>query len=221
VNNNIRNNLSCSDCRVYHCDKRDSKYPSFCPTTATDEGRLEEIKKKYREDPIVSKMYAASAEIEGIYYGKLTRVEEVILFAKKIGAEKIGIATCIGSIRETATFTKILEAKGIHDYYCVSCKVGSIDKTELGIPEELKIHPDRFEAGCDPLLQAQILNDAKTDLNIVIGLCVGHDALFTMHSEAPCVTLVVKDRVLMHNPMAAIYGSSSYLKRLLQDDETI
>ena len=52
------------------------------------------------------------------------------------------------------------------------------------------------------------------DLNIAIGLCVGHDALFSRYSEAPVTTLVVKDRVLGHNPAAALY--SNYYRRLYE-----
>jgi len=39
-----------------------------------------------------------------------------------------------------------------------------------------------------------------------VGLCVGHDMLFTRHSRAPVTTLVVKDRVLAHNPAGALYS---------------
>jgi uncharacterized metal-binding protein len=211
----------CSDCRAYHCDKRNTAYPSFCPTAATDDARIEKIRSIYREDPLISEIYALSAEIEGVYYGKLTRIEEIILFSKRLGVKKLGIATCIGSMSETAVVTQILRAKGIDDYLCVCCKAGSIPKEEAGIPEEFKVNPGRFEPACNPILQAEILSEAKTGLNVLIGLCVGHDALFTMHSKAPCVTLSVKDRVLQHNPMAAVYGVNSYYKRLLQPDQII
>ena len=39
------------------------------------------------------------------------------------------------------------------------------------------------------------LNKEETDLNILVGLCVGHDSLFYKYSKAPVTTLVVKDRV--------------------------
>jgi uncharacterized metal-binding protein len=48
-------------------------------------------------------------------------------------------------------------------------------------------------------------------MNLVVGLCVGHDMLFTKRSEAPVTTFVVKDRVLAHNPVGAIY-SGYYLE---------
>jgi len=214
-----REQFDCSDCKTRHCDKRTSAYPSFCPTTATDETRREEIRAVYQDDPLISKMFAAAAEIDGEHYCKITRLEEIILFAKKIGVKKLGIATCMGFMSETIIFTKILKAKGIDDYLCVGCKAGSNSKEDVGIPLEHKINPDKFEPACNPILQAEILNNAGTDLNILIGLCVGHDAIFTMHSTAPCVTFAVKDKVLQHNPMAAIYGSHSYYKRLLTEDD--
>ena len=31
---------------------------------------------------------------------------------------------------------------------------------------------------CNPILQAEKLNEQQTDVNIVMGLCVGHDSLF-------------------------------------------
>jgi uncharacterized metal-binding protein len=49
---------------------------------------------------------------------------------------------------------------------------------------------------------------------VLIGLCVGHDSLFFKHSQAPVTVLVAKDRVLGHNPVAALYTSHSYYQRL-------
>ena len=62
----------------------------------------------------------------------------------------------------------------------------------------------------------KMLNKAKTDLNVVVGLCVGHDSLFYKYAEGLCTTLITKDRVLGHNPAAALYQVNSYYKRLLK-----
>ena len=75
------------------------------------------------------------------------------------------------------------------------------------------------EALCNPVLQARLLNKEKTDLNVIIGLCVGHDSLFIKYSKAPVTTLITKDRVLGHNPAAALYTSGFYYKRLLQEED--
>ena len=69
---------------------------------------------------------------------------------------------------------------------------------------------------CNPILQAKLLNEKETDLNIVIGLCVGHDSMFYKYSDALCTTLVTKDRVLGHNPVAALYQANAYYSKLLK-----
>jgi uncharacterized metal-binding protein len=58
-----------------------------------------------------------------------------------------------------------------------------------------------------------VLNDFKTDLNIIVGLCIGHDILFTKYSQAPVTTFIVKDRVTGHHTAATLY-SSYYQKKL-------
>jgi uncharacterized metal-binding protein len=96
----------------------------------------------------------------------------------------------------------------------VCCKTGSIDKLELGLQETDKVRPGTFEPACNPVAQAKLLNEAKTDMNIIVGLCVGHDMLFTKYSDAPVTTIVVKDRVTGHNPVSVLYGQNFYYKRL-------
>jgi uncharacterized metal-binding protein len=151
----------------------------------------------------------ASAEVEYEGYCKWTRVQEIMEFAKKIGARKVGIANCIGLINEARIFARILRANGFEPY-AVICKVAGQAKSSMGIPPQCEeIGP----AMCNPILQARLLNQAGTDLNVVIGLCVGHDSLFYRYSEAYVTTLVTKDRVTGNNPAAALYTAGSYYKK--------
>ena len=62
-----------------------------------------------------------------------------------------------------------------------------------------------------------MLNEEGTDLNVVVGLCVGHDSLFYKYSEAPVTTFITKDRVMGHNPAAAVYQANTYYKRLVSE----
>jgi uncharacterized metal-binding protein len=208
--------LTCGDCATVICGSRKGAFPEFCLTEAEDQAEIAEVSRIYREDPLISKIAAAAAEIEGVYYGKLTRVEEVAAFAKRINAKKIGIATCAGLMNETKAFIRFLDAQGIKSH-TVACKVGAVDKTEIGIPAEHKIKKGEHESACNPILQARILAREKTDLNVVIGLCVGHDSMFIKYSEAPTTFLVVKDRVLAHNPVGALYCSTTYYKKFSED----
>ena len=69
---------------------------------------------------------------------------------------------------------------------------------------------------CNPIAQARLLNSQKTEFNIALGLCVGHDSMFYKYSEALVTTLVAKDRVLAHNPCGAIYCADGYFKQKLR-----
>jgi uncharacterized metal-binding protein len=133
------------------------------------------------------------------------RIREIAEFAKKIEAKKVGMAFCSGLGDEASRAHALLENHGL-DVVSVICSCGAIDKEEVGIPSEYKIRsPQNFESTCNPLLQAALLNQAGTAFNILVGLCVGHDMLFTSHSKAPVTTLIVKDRFTGHNPIISLY----------------
>ena len=206
--------LSCVDCGTQNCKYKVRTYPDFCLTTHLDPKDMEWALERYDEGRNHDIM-VASAEVEYEGYCQLTRVEEIMKFARKINAHKIGIANCIGLINETRIFAKILRANGFEPY-AVICKVGGKAKSSIGIPEECEnIGP----AMCNPILQARLLNQEKTDLNVVIGLCVGHDSLFYKYSDAYVTTLVTKDRVTGHNPAAALYTANSYYRKKLSMDK--
>ena len=139
----------------------------------------------------------------------------VAVFAKKINAKKIGIATCVGLLKESRILADILRRHGF-EVYGVGCKAGTQKKTSVGIPECCEGVGVNM---CNPILQAKLLNKAKTDLNVVVGLCVGHDSLFYKYSEALTTTAVTKDRVLGHNPVAALYTADSYYSKLKKSEE--
>jgi uncharacterized metal-binding protein len=67
---------------------------------------------------------------------------------------------------------------------------------------------------CNPIAQAFILNETGSEFNILTGLCVGHDSLMFKYAEAPCTVLAAKDRLLGHNPLAAIYTLDSFYRSL-------
>jgi len=163
-------------------------------------GKREEIAKHYHEEHS-KKIMQASAEVEAEGYANLTRVQELVLFAQKMGYTRLGIAFCIGCAEEARALSEILEPQFSLETVC--CKVCGIDKAAFGLKT---IRGNVRETVCNPAGQAQVLNDAQTDLNIIIGLCLGHDIVFTQHSRAPVTTLVVKDRVLANNPAAVFYS---------------
>ncbi len=204
---------SCIDCGQLNCKYPNRKYPTFCITNNLIESDIAEIEKLYQK-PENNQVAKISAEIEADFYGKYTRVEEIIEFARRLKFEKIGIASCVGLIDESRIFAKILR-KNNFEVYGTICKIGSLKKTETINLAKKQTHPTG-NIMCNPILQAKILNNEETQLNVVIGLCVGHDSLFYKYSNALTTTLITKDRVLAHNPAGALYQTKSYYKKLLE-----
>ncbi len=208
--------LSCADCVKVSCfnnENANEDFPEFCTSKHLDSKVKDEAMKEYEKENI-KKLTIAAAEVESEFYKKYTRVQETIEFAKKIGAKKIGVASCVGLAREASTFAKLIKNNGF-EVVGVACKMGLEPKTNVGIDESCTNVGINM---CNPILQAKFLNAENTDLNVVIGLCVGHDSLFFKYSEAITTTLVVKDRITGHNPCAVLYQITppSYYTHLLK-----
>ena len=121
---------------------------------------------------------------------KLDRVNEIIEYCNEAGIKKIGIANCTSFIHEANRLENILSGKGF-TVDKVHCKLGKIPFNDL--VEGYK------GLSCNPAGQADYLAGKKTELNIMMGLCLGHDMIFNTKSKAPVTPLIVKDRKLKHH----------------------
>jgi uncharacterized metal-binding protein len=221
----------CAKCPQSYCSNtpleeiNKNSLPDFCPMKTSEEIVRSAIE-KYSEDDI-KKIYVpatitekeAYEYVRGALMAVRPRIKELVEFGKLVNAKKLGVAFCAGLQDEAARIVTILENAGF-TVASVRCKCGAVDKTKLSVPQEYKIGDQRmFEAACNPIVQAKLLNNAGTDINIIVGLCVGHDMLFTMKSKAPVTTLIVKDRLLGHNPVIALY--SNYHKNIIRSQKRI
>ena len=184
---------ACAECKTKDC-----RQGKDCFAKANQHRQL------YKKS--IAKLHKASSAIEARYYCEKTRLGEIILFAKELGCQKIGLAFCIGLSEEAKIIDEILSKH--FEVVSVCCKVCGINKKDFDLQQ---ISPENAEVMCNPAGQAQLLNEAETQLNVICGLCVGHDAIFSKVSKAPVTTLIAKDRVLAHNPAAAIY--SQYIRK--------
>ncbi len=202
---------TCADCAGKPCRNHDlEQLPGNCPTAEHCE---EENLALYSEEE--KRMAYLSARVEGDLYCRITRVEEIMEYALRMGYTHLGVAFCVGLSEEAKTFVRILRANHFTvDSVC--CKNGSVPKSLLGITREQQAYPEReTEPMCNPAAQAELLEKAGCQLAVILGLCVGHDTLFIRHCSIPCTVLAVKDRVLAHNPMGALYMADSYMKNRL------
>jgi len=219
----------CSKCVERVCYREGwtrDELPGFCPMKHKQEV-IEAAMEKY--DEAERRLYYNSTVTEKRAYQNIRgrviavrpRLLEIIKFSEMMGWNRLGVAFCVGLGDEAKKVVEILEGAGL-EAYSVCCKCGSVDKSEWGIAGEDKIvalrgKPEAFEAGCNPIVQADVLNSESTDLNIIVGLCIGHDIQFIKYSEAPVTTLIVKDRLTGHNPFATLY-SGYHHPRLWKED---
>lgn len=220
----------CADCtlrvREKSCLNPTGKGIKGCPTL-NKEALIEESRQEYNKKEVGEFARQASIQEGQCYEGRdrkpfrlhptKPRIQEICEFAHKMGYTRLGLAYCDGLAKEAMLVVQILEAQEF-EVVSVICKVGSIPKEEIGIRESEKVRIGRYESMCNPILQARILNDARTHFNVALGLCVGHDSLFFRYAEAPTTVLAVKDRVSGHNPLGPIYTSESYYAWLRSKD---
>lgn len=204
------------------CRSERGKAPKGCPT-ARHQNLVKESIKKAQSDSVCEFARQASIQEAAGYtdkekgYGAVRpikpRILEVIEFAKRMSYERVALIFCVGLRKEASVVHQIFESHGL-DLISIVCKVGRVPKELLGLSEEQKISPGSFESMCNPILQAELANHYRSQFNVLLGLCVGHDSLFFKYAEAPCTVLAVKDRLLGHNPLAAIYQYESYYRYL-------
>jgi len=204
------------------CQDEAGKAPPFCPTANRDavlEKAFEELKKpgirEFARQASVQEADGYADREQG--YARTRplkpRILEIVEFAAKMKYTRLGLVFCIGLRREAKVVEAILAANG---FAVVSglCKMGRVPKEELGVRDDQKIRIGCFEPMCNPIAQAYLMNEEKTEFNVMMGLCVGHDSLFLKYAQAPTTVFAVKDRLLGHNPLAAIYNIDSYYRAL-------
>lgn len=149
-----------------------------------------EMHKLYDKDALAVMAHAEDAYVRGS-----NRLEEIRNYAKQAGLKRIGIAHCVSMPKEAAAVGQFLTED--FEVFSVDCKCGRIQKKEMLGGEGTSIM-------CNPSGQAEFLKENNTELNISMGLCVGHDMIFSQKSNVAVTTLVVKDRVNNHNPIEGI-----------------
>lgn len=206
-----------------YCRTGKGKAPKDCPSIKMREltaGAVEET----TSATYVAFARAASVQEATCYGGRedgygtvkplKPRIVEIVEFARRMDFTRLGLVFCIGLRKEAAVVHEIFATNGF-EVASVSCKVGGVSKDVLGIGPRDQVDPGAgHETMCNPVLQAMVVNEAATDFNVLLGLCVGHDSLFFKHATAMGTVLAVKDRLLGHNPLAAINQYDSYYRYL-------
>ena len=203
--------VQCSYCGKKSCFSGDmSNSPEFCPSNVEPEA-LKYAREKL-EDP---ENRQAAQDVAKTWKGMAgkNRIELTMEYARLRGYKKLGLAFCVGLSQEAELLSNALINEGF-DVISAGCMCGSLCSDDVGLPEEDKIMSGARQPMCNPIGQAAVLDEEGSQLNIMLGLCVGDDVLFIKHSKAPVTVVAVKDFALAHNPLGALYTSRALFSRL-------
>ena len=151
------------------------------------------------------------------FAGKLVSIGELINENKRLDNEKINLQNQFSQIlckhqRDMTIIEKRFEERGLvfskyFEVYTVGCKHGKMTKGSL-------VGGTSGRVLCNPAGQADFLNKKGTQLNISMGLCVGHDMIFSKVSDGLVTNLFDKDFTNNNNPEQAMAEIYSQIDRL-------
>ncbi len=196
-----KSTIMCNSCVKIECRKG---YPDGLPAYCIATGYPDVVEKTRTEYATAGSIdiYKAAGAVVTNGYGRWPRIQEAIEFARELKLKKIGLASCVALIGELRSIAELFAGAGFSGT-SAACQIGRVSPEARGVPELKGFRGTT----CNPIAQAEILNSEGTELNFILGLCLGHDILFTRYSKAPVSTLIVKDRVTGNNPAAALYSS--------------
>lgn len=155
------------------------------------------IQEQYLDPKNQPLVQAAAQLVDHGRAGTLGRIDELIEFSRIMNYQKVGLAYCYAMEKEAISLKERFQKSGVK-LIPISCTVTSLQQDEINRESEIR------NVSCNPLAQAEQLNQEKVDLTVTLGLCLGHDILFNRTIQSDVTTLAVKDRVHNHQPLAAL-----------------
>lgn len=181
--------MNCLQCKKKSCRGADS-----CGAEEDIHDRVLQGYKSPYEQRIVQ---SAARLVDDGRAGRLSRLEEIAEFSGLMEYESLGIAYCFSMEEEAALVAEYLKNGGF-SVSSVCCTVGGMEQRAINNESSIA------SVSCNPVFQAEQLNNEDVDLVITMGLCLGHDILLNRYLKVDRTNLVVKDRTADHNPLAAI-----------------
>lgn len=184
------------------CNSKDCRRASTTPCQDNSSQYIDQ----YQQPDNKQRTKAASSLIDNGRAGTLSRLQEIVEYAKIQGYNKIGCAYCYGMEKEATLLRQYLELEGFKPIM-VSCTVDQV--------LESTIDPQKVSqtVSCNPLGQAVRLNASGAQLTLLMGLCLGHDILIQKNLAMDFTTFVVKDRVHQHHPLLGLPGFAKQEQR--------
>jgi len=208
LSNLPENDIEEHDLNCLNCSKRVCYEGKTCPLASENPDH------QHMPNSELTHMLEAATDIACENERILCRLSELIYFCLDMQYKRIGIAYCIDLQEPTEILVRVL--KRFFDVYPVCCKVGGIiQNNPFNSESDVIENDDNNKISCNPWGQAQALNELETDINVMVGICMGADCIFNKGSNAPTTALFIKDKSLANNPIGALY-SDYYLKEAFQ-----
>ena len=174
---------------IYEPDKA----PETCPARIHTEV-LEQAKEICRTDGTdAHKLWQAFGRLIGTGGAQKSRVEHIVDFCRSLGVQKIGIGSCLRYLKDAYFLQSVFQEESF-DCPVVFCKVGGWQTKDIGVNKETDW------IICNPITQAMILNELGCDVKVTLGLCMGHEMIFTKYAEGYVTNLYVKEKISDERP---------------------
>ncbi|MDI6819623.1 MAG: DUF1847 domain-containing protein [Candidatus Hodarchaeaceae archaeon] len=152
------------------------------------------------------KLYQKSSSLEVEGYMRYPRVKEPIRLAEGMGWNKLGMAFCIGLSEEAKKLQEVLKCT-VLKFIRLCVKLVAL-RRKNSLPERKRSRMQSNSPSDGPQRGWNGFERHRGSLH-------RPRHLFQRYSKAPTTTLIVKDRVLAHNPVGALY-SRYHFKKLLR-----
>ena len=198
---------ACAECgRAACCESPDTaSYPRGCPSREPFET---EVLGLYREGQDAH-LARNAALVEAGGYCRLTRIEEIMDFARRCGYTRLGLAFCIGLQDEAAVAKRVLRGQRLLGRGS-RLQDGSLPKEVLGLGDDDKVRPGSSRA-CATRSGRRGLWPRPAPSSTCCSACASATTASSSSTPwRPVTVLAAKDRVLGHNPLAAIYLADGY-----------
>ena len=147
--------LKCAECPHHGCQVHDVSNAMIC--CPTKNGEIQQQASELYKDPENYTLAHNAAVVEAEGYGRLCRMEEIMLFARKCGYNRIGLIFCVGLSDEAREVSKILTHNGF-DVVSAVCKNGSDPKSSIGLKDEETLSGEDCREGLTAVISVKLEN---------------------------------------------------------------
>ena len=182
-----RTGCVCLDVCKFYIGRPDGAPPD-CPSR-TAPSILDKAREDYQNPGTeAQRLYQAFGRLIHTGGAKKSRLEHIVDFCRSLEISTMGIASCLRYIKEVHYLRNLFEEQGWRSHVAI-CKVGGFTVSDIAVEK------DTDWIVCNPLGQAYLLNDLNCEVNVTLGLCMGHEMIFNHYSQGYVTNLIVKEKI--------------------------